>query len=148
MKLCHNIAVSVFAKPEEDYELLKSTLIKLFPFDLEEKKVNMNETVAQGFQERTIKMCEIVIDKDSLVNDFLENLIGNLSSEQKELLVKQKESRLDDELHFFIRLDKGKLIDRQYWVTDSGNCYHIKMKIAAFPATKEKALEVVEQIFK
>ena len=79
---------------------------------------------------------------------FLKVLNEKLSKEQKDMLVMQVDSRLDDELHFFIRLDKEKLMDDEYFITDSGNCFHVRMSIAAYPAKKEIGKKIVQNIFK
>ena len=62
-------------------------------------------------------------------------------------MVVKQEDRLDEECNFFIRLDKEKLMNGECWITDSGDCYHIKISVAAFPKKKERAKQVVEQIF-
>lgn len=146
MKQIHHITISVFAKLEEDIEGIKEGFLSLFPFDLEEKKVDLVQRNMQGFNERTIVSYEVVLEKSGVVGLFFENLKSNLNNEQKDLLIRQKESRLDEELNFFIRLDKEKLMDGDYFITDSGNCYHIKMKIAVFPAKRDSALEVIDEL--
>ena len=79
---------------------------------------------------------------------FLKNLMKKLSQEQKDLLLRQLESRLDETLHFYIRLDKNKLLDNEYFITDSGNCFHIKIAIAAYPHKRDVAIEVMKYILK
>ncbi len=55
---------------------------------------------------------------------------------------------MDEHHHFFIRFDKDKLIENnEFFITDKGNCYHIKMTIAAFPTTRENALKAIEKLF-
>ncbi|MBR9690212.1 hypothetical protein GOV08_00855 [Candidatus Woesearchaeota archaeon] len=144
MKLCHQIKASVFSKPEDDEQKVKEKLISLFPFDLEKEKIKIGQKTAKGFEEKKIRIFEIVIDKKRNTKEFIDNLMAKLSDEKKKLLLRQKDSRLDDNLRFFIRLDKQKFLDGKYFITDSGDCYHIKMSIAAFPAKREKALEIVE----
>ena len=149
MKLAHNIKVSVFCKPEEDEKAILNKLFFLFPFNLEENKVKVKKTSAIGFNERKIKIYEIVIDKERHCKEFMDNLKENLNQTQKDLLLRQLDSRLDEELHFFIRLDKTKLIqDNEFFVTDSGNCYHMKIKIAAFPAKRGIAKKMVGEFLK
>ena len=63
-------------------------------------------------------------------------------------MLEQKESRLDEDLNFFVRIDKEKWIDgKEMFLTDSGNCFHIKILIAAFPKKRENALKIVEKMF-
>jgi len=72
-----------------------------------------------------------------------------LVNEQRELILRQAETRLDREFNFFIRFDKEKLVnENKYWITDSGNCFHIKMNIACFPRKREQALKIIQNIFK
>ena len=144
MKYFHNVAVRVFAKEDEDSEKIKSNLVKLFPFDLEKEKLKIKETSAIGFEERNIRIFEIFLEKERHTNGFMENLLNNLKKEQVELLISQLDSRLDNELCFFIRIDKRKLIDEnRFWITDKGSCYHIKAKVAAFPNVRDVALKLV-----
>ncbi len=148
MKFANTIKISIFVKPEDNEEEIKQALLKLVPFDLDEEKIALVRRTAQGFSKSKIIIYEIDLIKDKHINKFLEHLNDKISKSQKELLLKQIESRLDDELNFFIRLDKPSLIQGNYLVTDSGDCYHIKISVAAFPRKKEVAANVVRQIFK
>jgi len=147
--MSHNIFISVFSKPEDNEKNIKNSLMSLFPFNLTDEKIEIKTKKCLGFNEREIKIFEIMLEKEKHIRKFLENLNENLSKEQKELLIKQIYSRLDDDLYFFIRLDKDKLInENKFWITDSGNCYHIKIKIAAFPNKKHIAAKNIEKIFR
>lgn len=148
MKLAHRIIISVFCKPEEDEGSVKASLLSLVPFNLEDEKIGLKETNAKGFGNRTIKILEIDLEKEKHTALFLKHLNEMLNEEEKKLLVKQINSRLDDELDFFIRLDKSRLLNKEYFITDSGNCFHIKISIAAFPARKENGIRIVREIFK
>jgi RNA binding exosome subunit len=74
--------------------------------------------------------------------------MANLTKEDKILLEKQIESRLDDALHFYIRLEKNSLLCDLYEVTDSGNCFHFKISIATYPHSRESAKEIIKEILK
>ncbi len=150
MKYLNSVTLRVFAKPsEENIEETKKGLIELVPLNLEEEKISVKEETAQGFNEQPIKIYSITLTKTAHTNTFLKALLNRLTTEQKELLLRQRESRLDNDLHFFFRIDKDKwLSDKRVFITDSGWCYHVKMSIAAFPATRESALAIVEKIFK
>ena len=146
MRLANNIKISVFVKPEDDEAAVKKHLLGLIPFDLDEEKLVLHRNKATGFNQREIIIFEIDFQKERLTNKFLEFLKSKFNEQQKESILKQ-ENRLDDECNFFIRLDKAKLLNGEYWITDSGDCYHIRISIAAFPKKREKAKQVVEQIF-
>lgn len=148
MKLLHKITLEAFAKPEEDVPAIKQALIELVPLSLEEEKIQFRDKQAKGFNERMIHVFTIILNKESHTNAFLKFFLKKLSDEQKELLLRQKESRIDKGLNFFIRLDKEKwLRERIFWITDSGDCFHLKFALAVFPKKRDVALELVEKVF-
>ena len=147
--LAHNIHITVFCKPEEDTKLIAKKLLFLVPLDLKKEKIELKRTNATGFNEKKITILEVYLEKESHTNLFINNLIKNLTDEQKSLIKEQAESRLDDELNFFLRLDKSKLINKnKLLLTDQGDCYHIRIKIAAFPKNKKVALNNIQTLFK
>jgi len=149
MKIANSIKISVFIKEEDNENKIKESLLKLLPFDLEKEKIELQQNTATGFNENKIKIFEILLTKDKHINIFLENLINKLSKETKILILKQSESRTDEECGFFLRFSKDKLVkENELWLADQGNCFHIKVSIAAFPKKKEKALEIIRNLFK
>jgi RNA binding exosome subunit len=148
MRQIHHIWITVYSKPEDAEAEVEKGLIKFLPFNLEEEKIAIERQTAEGFEERRIIILKAHLEKARHINRFIENLNGLLDEGQKRLIVKQKESRLDLENHFFLRFDKDKLIkESSFFITDSGNCYHIKMSLAPFPSKRENALKIVEEIF-
>lgn len=149
MKTANSIKISVFCYEDEDESKVLEIFLGFFPFNLEEEKIIVLKTNARGFKERNIKIFEVNLTKDMHINLFLENLNNKLNNEQKQLIIKQADSRLDENLNFYIRFDKQKLIKEQRtWITESGDCFHLKINIAAFPRKKEKAVEMIKEIFK
>ena len=147
MKLANSILFSVFINEGEDQQAIAEKLKSLVPLDLENEKIQINTQTAIGFNEKKIKILELQILKDRHINPTLELLNEKLGSAQKELLLRQKDSRLDANLNFFIRLDKPKLLNGEYWITDNGNCFHIKINIAAFPRNRDTTFSIIGQIF-
>jgi len=146
MKWAHKIVISVFAYPEEDSEEIKLGLVKLVALDLAKEKLSVIQTSARGFKEAKIRIFTINLSRIKHISTFLTSLLNKFSEQQRKTLLSQKESRLDEELKFFIRLSKSEFLKGKYVLTDGGDCYHIKITIAAFPANRQKALEVVTAI--
>ena len=148
MRWIHRAILTALAKPEENVEAIREGIKALIPFSLEDAKIQLETQNAEGFEERIIKIFTITIIKEAHTNDFLQFLLDNLTQEQKELLASQAESRLDPEYNFFIRIDKEKWIqERKIWITDSGQCFHIKLSLAVFPKKKQTALALIERLF-
>ena len=147
MTLAHSAVISVFSKPEENHQEIKDALIRFVCLDLEKEKLKINEKKATSFEGLTIIILSITLDKAKHVQQFLEMLKEKISSEEKELLVKQYLTRVDDDLNFYLRLDKKALIANELKLTETGECFHIKIHLACYPAKVELGKEVVKQIF-
>src|SRR3989338_1302617 len=143
MKLAHQIKAKVFSyeKNSEDDKLVLDTFLLMFPFDLKEEKIKLDKTNATGFGENKIAIFEVALEKEKRTSKFLENLAKNIDKDQKNLILAQLESRLDDNLDFFLRFGKSEYIENDKLIlTDSGNCFHIMISVAAFPKKREIAL--------
>ena len=146
--LVHHLWLTVFCTPEDSEELVMDGLLKFFPYDLKDKKIPASRQTATGFEERKIIIISVHLEKPGHINAFLSHLLSRLSPEQKAMLLEQKKSRLDKDNHFFIRFDKDSIIvDGTLEIIDGGNCYHLKMSIASFPASRQNALLAVEKLF-
>ncbi|MFT4297593.1 MAG: RNA-binding domain-containing protein [Candidatus Woesearchaeota archaeon] len=152
MKLFHNITINVFIKEEEDYDKIKLYFLKLFPFNIKEliekKKVRLNETKSSTFNNKHNNNLDISLANNSLLNKFMENIKNNLSISDKSMLLKQLDSRIDQDCNLFMRLSKKDILDdEQYKIVDHGKCFHIKVHVATFPQSKEKAKQIIYDFF-
>ena len=149
MKHFNLVDLKVFVKPGEDESQIAARLKSFVPLDFEKEKIQLKRNSAEGFEDKKIVILEINLTKEKHTNAFLKRLRQNLSKEQKELILKQAETRLDGEFNFFIRFDKERLLnENKFFITDSGNCFHVKMNIACFPRKREEALKIIQNIFK
>jgi RNA binding exosome subunit len=150
MKYVHNIVISVFSKKGEDAEKIKLALEGLALLDLcdAKEKVALTDSVVKSHFNEDIHIFDITIKREAQLNRFLKLFIAKLSEDQRKLLVSQRESRVDDECHFYIRFDKRKLLEEdRLWITDSGDCFHLKFTLAAYPVKKEVGMRIVEKLF-
>ena len=145
MKQVHAVNLRMFIKPEDDYQKDKQAFLDLIPFSLEDEKVSLDETEAEGFNERKISVLSVDLGKQRHVKAFLKKLQDELSGAQKQQLVEQ-ENRLDDNCDFYLRFRKQDL--PKLVLTDHGDCVHVRLSIASFPKKREIAREVVKEIFK
>ncbi|MBD3310229.1 hypothetical protein GF351_03340 [Candidatus Woesearchaeota archaeon] len=148
MKIAHNVRLSVFCHEGEDCASIRKGLSVFIPFSLEDNRLSVSEKKAQGFEDRQIRIYDLFIQKDRLIRQFLESLKQKLGPETIALILRQLDSRVDDDCRFFLRFDKQRLLeDDMLWLTDRGDCYHTAVSIAAYPARKEKAVKVVRDFF-
>ena len=116
VKFLHTINISVFIKPEDDKEKIKSSLLALIP---EDEKIKITESSTESFNDRSISIVDVRLDKERHIAEFLKSFTEKLSNDQKAFLLKQ-DNRLDENLYFFIRLDKQSLSSNELKITDSG----------------------------
>ena len=146
MKIIHFVELRVFCKENEDEEKIKQKLTELVPFDLYSEKVDILEETVDGLEGNKFQIYKIVLSKSQHTKKFIKDFISKFSDKQIKLLKEQIESRLDEGLHFFIRLDKDKLLNDNISITDTGNCFHIRITLALYPAKREPALELINKI--
>jgi hypothetical protein len=149
MRFIHNAKITVFLKGEElqDSEKYHEIFLKLIPIDFEKEKLQIDIGEVEGLEGNDITIMSIQISKENHTNIFIKHIKTLLGKDQCETILKQKESRLDEELFFYVRLDKKSSINNEWKLTDSGDCVHIKMSVAAFPKKKEAALEIIKKMF-
>jgi RNA binding exosome subunit len=148
MKYVHNVVISVFSKQGDDLGKIKQALEGLALLDLSKDKVVFSDSVVKGHFDEDIHVLEITIKREAHLNRFLKLFIAKLSDDQRKLLVSQADSRVDDDCHFYIRFDKRKLLEEdRLWITDSGDCFHLKFTLAAYPVKKVVGVKIVERLF-
>jgi len=150
MKLAHQIKIKVFSyeKFNDNDKIVLDKFLQLFPFDLKDEKIELKKKEVLGFNDQKITIFEVILAKEKHTKQFLENLIKNIDEDQKKLVLEQLESRLDDNLDFFLRFDKDEYLKNDKLIlTDSGNCFHIKISVAVFPKKREIGLGIVKSIF-
>ncbi len=148
MRFVHGVQVRVFVTREDVESEIITGLRWLFPLDLDANKIAISRQTVEGVEGNQIIILSAVLLKEAHTNLFLRIFCESLGPEQCALLLTQKESRLDESLHFFLRLDKKSVLQKKAVLTDSGDCFHLMLTIAAFPSNRASALLVVEKIFK
>ena len=145
MKIFHSITLTVFVKEGENKEKIQEALKKLFPIDFEKDKIKINVQKSTGFEEKKIEILSIKIEKQKHIKIFLENLFSKLTEGQIRQISDELETRVDKEGFFYLRFDKDSWINEEkLFMTDEGNCFHLKFKIAAYPCNKENAIDVMK----
>jgi RNA binding exosome subunit len=147
MELVNAVDLRVFILPEDNPDDVRKAFLEFFPFSLAEEKIPLEEQRATGFNERKITILKATLLKKSHIRAFLKSLLAKLTPDQKAYLLSQKHSRLDEQLKFFIRIDKPTLLnEKRHFITEKGECFHITLSIASYPRSRDKALKAVEQL--
>lgn len=143
-KLVHNILVTVFEKNENKIQEHKEIFHKLLPVNFEKENVSVSIEAAEGFHQKSIYILRLKTDKKRHNTTLLDVLFSHLNDSDKKRIADQYLSRLNQEGYFFIRLDKQSLQKNEFVLTESGDCYHFKIKLASFPARWEGFVQTAQ----
>lgn len=142
----HSVSLNVFEKQVEEVPLLHEVFHRFLPIDFEKNHIAINHQELEGFSGIIHSLTlQTTSNRHNLL--LLETLFTNLTRNDKILLDNQKESRLDDDGVFYIRLDKSLLLQNVFQLTDGGDCFHIRIKLAAFPATRDGYFQNLRKLF-
>ena len=142
--LFNSIEIRVFVKPEEDLEVVKKSFLSLLPFNLDKMSLSVQKAVT--LDKKAMQIIYVVLTKQKHMAAFFENVKKKLSDDDIRQL-KFQNNRVDEDCNLFFRLDKSKILNGEYELTDKGDCFHVKIKIATYPKSREKALELVKNSF-
>jgi len=147
-KLVHNIKINVLEKDETHINLIYKSLEQILPLDYKKEKIFIRNNKGESFDHNVIHIISMKIHKKRHNILILQNIFKKLDKKDMELLYEQRKSRLDDCGNFFIRLDKKLLFKNIYKLTEIGDCFHFKIKIAAFPNKRENLMKSLEELLK
>jgi len=72
-----------------------------------------------------------------------------MSAQDKEILLKETDKYVDDHLDLFLRFERTAWTEhKKLALTTLGDCFHLTFAMAAYPKKKDRAVEIVRQIFK
>lgn len=138
-KLVHSITLNVFEKYVENIPAILNVFHRLLPLDFENNHIQIDHKQLEGFS-GTIHSLTLQTTTNRLNMLLLDTLFTQTTKEDRALLEMQQESRLNNEGCFFIRFDKHSLLQNILLITESSDCFHLKIKLAAYPAIKERFL--------
>ena len=134
--MIHNIKFRVFVYENEDVQELSQAILNILP----EAEINAEE--AEGLTEDKIIILSGIVSKKRYTKAFFNLLLESVDLEK---LNNDLERKIDENGNWFLRFDKVDAIDEKLTIKDSGDSIHLKIKIAAYPAKKEIAVEKVRE---
>ena len=134
--MIHNIKFRVFVYENEDVDELSQAILNILP----EAEIEAEE--AEGLTEDKIIILSGTVSKKRYTKEFFNLLLESVDLDK---LNDDLERKMDEKGNWFLRFDKEDALDEIWTIKDSGDAIHLKIKIAAFPAKKEIALDKVRE---
>lgn len=136
--MIHNIRFREFVYEDEDLDELKQAILNIFP----DAEIEIEE--AEGLTENRILILTGVISKKRQTKEFFNKLL-ELDREVLDKIINDLDKKVDENGNLFLRLSKEDAIDEKINIVDSGDSIHLKIKIAAYPAKKEVAINKLKE---
>ena len=136
IKMIHNIKFRAFVYENESVDEISQAILNILP----EAEIEAEE--AEGLLEDKIIILSGVVSKKRFTKTFFNTLLKWTDLDK---LNSDLERKMDDKGNWFLRFDKDDALDEKWTILDSGDSIHLKVKIAAFPAKKEIAVEKVRE---
>lgn len=134
--MIHNIKFRAFVYENESADEINQSILNILP----EAEIEAEE--AEGLLEDKIIILSGIVSKKRYTKTFFNTLLENTDLDK---LNKDLERKIDDKGNWFLRFDKKDALDEKWTILDSGDAIHLKVKIAAFPAKKEIAIDKVHE---
>lgn len=159
MKIIHYLEITVLVTKNQNNidkltiaesikeELEKFIKTKLKIENLKTSKITSEiETLDPELKEfKTIHKVKITINKKP--EKIILDIYKKLENKDKDFLKETLITRLDDKCNFYLRIQLKDFIEKnKIKLTDSGDCIHIKAKVASYPANKENATQIIQNL--
>ncbi|MGB9938125.1 MAG: RNA-binding protein [Methanobacterium sp.] len=138
--MIHNISYRVFVYGTENEEKVREAIKTLFPNSHPETEQ------IEGYFKNPVLILHDKITRKGEIKDFLK-ILDQLDSSAKKRIINELNNKMDDKGNLFLRFDKQRAYRGDLKVIEHGDAIHVKTKIAAYPAKKEKAMELAKEIF-
>ena len=132
--MIHNIKFRAFVYEDESVEEVSQAILNILP----EAEIEAEE--AEGMLEDKIIILSGVVSKKRYTKTFFNTLLEFADLDK---LNSDLERKMDEKGNWFLRFDKSDALDEKWTILDSGDSVHMKIKVAAYPARKDIAVEKV-----
>ena len=134
--MIHNIKFRAFVYDNESVDEISQAILNL----LHEAEIEAEE--AEGILEDKIIILSGTVSKKRYTKTFFNKLLESVDLEK---LNNDLERKMDEKGNWFLRFDKSDPLDEKFTIHDKGDAIHLKIKIAAFPAKKQIAVDKVRE---
>lgn len=134
--MIHNIKFRAFVYENESMDEITQSILNILP----EAEIEAEE--AEGLLEDKIIILSGVVSKKRYTKTFFKTLLDSVDLEK---LNDDLELKIDEKGNWFLRFDKDDALDEKWTILDKGDAIHLKVKIAAFPAKKQIAVDNVRE---
>lgn len=134
----HYIRLRTFCYSTEKKERVK----KAINFFLSKEQEIIEEKIEGNFGNK-YWIFKSEIEKSQRIRNLVNKLKTKLTEKQYKELKEKVPDRLDEECNLYLRFDKQKAFSEQLKLIKHGDAVLLRFKVAAYPAKKKNAIEII-----
>ena len=133
--------LSTLAHATEDEQKVLKALRVLLPGEVEVRTGKL-----KGHYGNPIFTFTVSIKQRKLVRELWVRMTTKLSDGELNMLSRLLPERVDEKCHLHLRFDKQLAYEGELAFTDGGDAIHVQLKVAAYPAKREVATRLVQEL--
>lgn len=138
--MIHNIRYRLFVyKEENEYDLIEG-LKNILP------TAKVEREIAEGISGDKIIILSGEIAKKRETKEFMNKLL-EMDNSKIATLINDFEKKIDENGNLFLRFSKKESCNNILEICEEGDSIHLKVKIAAYPAKKKVAIDLLNKFF-
>lgn len=141
MKYVHNFRLRVSDSSKELLEKLFSELLIAATIKIEEAQIKIEDDGSGTFFQ-----AELWLDRQQPVRKMVNYLKSKIERHDIEKLKANPAQVIDIQTHCFLRFSKDQLLQGKWHLSESGAAANVRLNLAAYPATKEVSVKLLEQL--
>ncbi len=135
----HRISLEAFSHATEDVGRVKRAMLNLVPFEVEDGDFKV-ERLEGSFGNEIVSL-KLEFERQAEIKRALDFVKESLEASDLDI-----KSHVTDECEFWVRFDKQRAYEGKV-ERGEHDTVQLKGKVAAFPARREKAIEVMTKAF-
>ncbi len=147
--MIHYIHLRTSAQATEDPEKVRSALKLLLPppgRTAKKDSIIVNETITTGYHDNPIIVMEADLKQNKDCQYLVDRIREHLGPAGISRLAAELENRVDDDCNLYIRFNKQEAYLGKLMTTTKSDSILIRIKIKAFPARPEKAIQAARSL--
>ncbi len=138
-----SVVVSTFVHATEAEERVLDAVRILLPEEIEVRRSRL-----KGHHGNPIMSLEARIGRKGALRELWQRVLAKVHGGELEKIAKVAPGRIDETCHLHLRFDKQLAYAGELVLTDGGNAIHLRLKVAAYPARQEVAVDLVEEFLR
>lgn len=136
-----SVSISTIVHATESEEKLREAIRLIVP---EAVEIESSEVEGHYGDEKVILSADI--ERRPHLREFWDRVLGALPEGEKDWLLENAVDRIAEDCVLYLRVDKQLAVsDGELRFSDSGDVLHVRIKVSAYPAKREIAVEEMDE---